>query len=63
METHLTALVLMCLVQSALSANEFSFELEDKTKTCFFEQVKKGDRVAMEYQVIKGLFFWFSFKN
>ena len=56
METHLTALVLLCFVQAALSANEFSFELEDKSKACFYEQVKKGEKVAMEYQVIKGLF-------
>jgi len=42
------------LLQACSGNTEFTFELEDKHKECFYEVVKKGERISMEYQVIRG---------
>ena len=48
-------LALLCMSVSVWSsmAVEFTFELPDRDRQCFYEEVKQGTKGTLEYQVIK----------
>ncbi|XP_003739108.1 transmembrane emp24 domain-containing protein 7 [Galendromus occidentalis] len=46
--------VLVLLGLSSALAVELTFELPDNANQCFFEEVKEGTKVTIEYQVIIG---------
>lgn len=47
----LTALLILCLLP--VECVELSFELEDNAKQCFYEDLKKGAKSTLEFQVRK----------
>lgn len=51
--------VLSCFISSVLSV-EFTFELPDNRKECFFEQATKGQKIYFEYQVCYIFYFCFN---
>lgn len=53
---HSLATLFVLLVLCLLPAEcvELSFELEDNAKQCFYEDVKKGTKATLEFQVITG---------
>ena len=48
----ITALVLLCVLVWSSCAVEFTFELPDRDRQCFYEEIKQGTRGTLEYQVI-----------
>ena len=42
--------IVACLV-FVVGAEELTFELPDNAKQCFYEEVDKGVKVSLEYQV------------
>lgn len=45
-------LVLLCSVLWRCQATELMFELPDRDRQCFYEEIEKGDRCTLEYQVL-----------
>jgi len=48
------AFVCLCMLLTLIrfgGASEFTFELPDNEKMCFYETVKKGVECVLEYQV------------
>jgi len=39
-------------VWNCVSSVELTFELEDNSKECFFQNITKGDPASLEYQVM-----------
>ena len=50
----LVTICLSCLFIESFAIVELTFELEDKARECFYENITKGEKVSTEYQVIKG---------
>lgn len=48
-------LALLCISVSLWSslAVEFTFELPDRDRQCFYEEIKQGTKGTLEYQVIE----------
>ena len=47
----LAVLVVLCTSLASSLAVEFTFELPDRDRQCFHEEVKQGTRGTLEYQV------------
>ena len=47
---RLTVLVLIASVLPVFGV-ELTFELQDRDTQCFFEEIKKGDKSTVEFQV------------
>jgi protein ERP2 len=47
------SLLLIVFVLKEVYSNELTFELPDKAKECFHEQLKVGSKYVLEFQVIK----------
>ena len=45
------ALLVTCWVVGQSSATEMEIELKDNAVQCFYEQIEKGQRCFLEYQV------------
>ena len=43
-------LVTLCLLK-AVDANELTFELPDNANECFYEKLRLGSKLVLEYQV------------
>jgi protein ERP2 len=48
------ALLVTCWVVGQSSATEMEIELKDNAVQCFYEQIEKGQRCFLEYQVTRG---------
>ena len=46
-------LALLCMSVWSSLAVEFTFELPDRDRQCFYEEIKQGTKGILEYQVIK----------
>lgn len=49
----LVYLTLLCVSVWSSLAVEFTFELPDRDRQCFYEEIKQGTKGTLEYQVIK----------
>ncbi len=38
-------------------ASELTFELPDRDRQCFYQEIEAGTQCSLEYQVCKGLYF------
>ena len=47
----LVVLVVLCVCVWSSLAVEFTFELPDRDRQCFYEEIKQGTRGTLEYQV------------
>ncbi|XP_022090819.1 transmembrane emp24 domain-containing protein 7-like [Acanthaster planci] len=54
MGTHWLCLVILAAFAAMLDATELTFELPDNAKQCFYEEVEKGQKCTLEYQVVTG---------
>lgn len=54
LQSILTLVVLLVLCSLPVECVELSFELEDNAKQCFYEDLKKGTKSTLEFQVITG---------
>ena len=62
----LVVLVLLCVCVWSSLAVEFTFELPDRDRQCFYEEIKQGTRGTLEYQVrikILEYYIYHSFNN
>ena len=48
---HFSSLIFVLLYTTPVIGVEFTFELEDNSKQCFFEDIKQGTRVTLDFQV------------
>ena len=48
----LCLVILAAFAAVLLEATELTFELPDNAKQCFYEEVEKGQKCTLEYQVI-----------
>ena len=44
-------LMLLTLLAGAVEGTEFSFELPDRKSQCFFEEIEKGTKSIVDFQV------------
>lgn len=47
----LVSLVILALTCLLVNCTELTLELEDNARQCFYEEVKKGTKVTLEFQV------------
>lgn len=47
-------LMLLALLAGGVEGTEFSFELPDRKSQCFFEEIEKGTKSIVDFQVISG---------
>jgi len=47
----LFSLVILAVTSVLVRCTELTFELEDNARQCFFEDVKKGTKITLEFQV------------
>lgn len=44
-------LMLLALLAGGVEGTEFSFELPDRKSQCFFEEIEKGTKSIVDFQV------------
>ena len=57
LQSILTLVVLLALCVLPVECVELSFELEDNAKQCFYEDLKKGSKSTLEFQVGNHFYF------